>query len=508
MHLVYGIKGIRSEVDLDGLDVFTGPNGSGKTAVLQALQFALLGRVPGIGQRALGVLGDISVVLQVDAVTVRRTLTGGRSGLSVTPSRGERTLADKEERLAALLGAAPLVLDFAGFAGSSGPEQRRTLLTLAGGIDGERLRELCGAHWPAVAHLWNGDPEDFLSAARRQARDQRLEAERALAAARTVLEEAGDEGEDAAALRAAVEAGEEALREHARWEGAARERAALPPRPSAEEMLELRGRLERAEAAVADIRRLMPAGDTSRLEALAATAACPVDGAVRCPVDWSGRLSAVRRDHAILQPVLVAAAADASAARAALRAAEEAEARWVAQESRHAPEPPAPPDVEALRQRLYRAQARDQAVATLARCEAAAAAAQELEAAVGERSPLADAVLEAGLEPLRALASRHSEAMGCGLLSLSPLGMGPVAWDACSSGERAALALSLGIAMLERLRPPLRLVLLDNAECLDPERRARVFAALAAARAEGCITHAVVAGVLPGAPDGWTHHRL
>jgi len=175
--------------------------------------------------------------------------------------------------------------------------------------------------------------------------------------------------------------------------------------------------------------------------------------------------------------------------------------------------PPEPEPLEPVHAALDAVRRRDAAQAAVQAAEEELAAATRLLDAVGERSALAQAVIETGLGPLAQAASALLGEWGRqDAVSLAPLGLvrgeRTVPWDGCSSGERTELALALGLAMLDRVKPPLRLVLVDNAECLDPLRLSAVLAGLRRARDAGLIHYAVVAGVLAEVPDGWEVHRL
>jgi DNA repair exonuclease SbcCD ATPase subunit len=548
-------KGVRHRHQFSGCDVLLGPNGSGKSAALQAIQFALLGRVPGVGQRSLLNLspdGVLAVTLRVAVdgapVTVTRKLERGRTSLTIEPSWNDRTLAEREARLASLVGAAPLVLDFAAFASQSAPEQRRTLLSLAGsGLTEDTLRELCGEHWGELASLWHGDPDEFLQSARAHARDSSLQAQHDRELAEARVEALRCEGEAADVEARLVEA-------RARWQeyrtalGVQQERRRLtqllgtarvpePPAPAVVEAMrravqDAQGQVRAAEQAARDAAGLARAGVGVRaLRELVATGRCPL-APVPCPrPGWGQDLAEAEAREAMSAEAAALAREVLDGARRALAQAQAALAE-VESQARDAEEaarlrrqldamapvevPAEPEDPEPLQRALYAIQQRDRALAELAEAQARALAGVRLLSVVGDRSPLAERVLSAGLAPLvqQAAVTLHELGREAGI-SLAPLGLVQangrlVPWDGCSSGERTDLALALGVAMLARVRPPLRLVLVDNFECLDAERQRRVLDALQRLHAAGALHYAIVAAVAlsadPGA--GWEVHDL
>lgn len=88
--------------------VIAGPNGAGKTTLLRAIQIAVFGYVPELGQRGTGVIArgnevEVKLILS-NGTTIRRvfdTSNGAWRSLvfEVTPARGERTNAEKQTRV-------------------------------------------------------------------------------------------------------------------------------------------------------------------------------------------------------------------------------------------------------------------------------------------------------------------------------------------------------------------------------------------------------------------------
>ena len=140
---------------LGGRDIFVGPNGIGKSSRIQALGTALLGYVPGApGKRpqdTYRMATDDSMIVGVNTTEFgfsrmfSRKVTRKRTGeqevsiaqeIAVSPSRGEKTLAESEARIAAELGNFPVMLDFGQFLAMSDADRRKFFYGLAG-IDGD-----------------------------------------------------------------------------------------------------------------------------------------------------------------------------------------------------------------------------------------------------------------------------------------------------------------------------------------------------------------------------------
>lgn len=72
---VQGVKGLTGRVELGGLVLFHGDPGSGKTRVLWAVQFAVLGYVPALGKKP----ATVGRIMSGDVLRVRVELTDGRT---------------------------------------------------------------------------------------------------------------------------------------------------------------------------------------------------------------------------------------------------------------------------------------------------------------------------------------------------------------------------------------------------------------------------------------------
>ncbi len=138
---VHGLKNQDAEYHLGPVSIFTGPNGSGKTSILQAVRFAVLGHDPSLGKAAekiapLMAADEMAVRLTAEKdggakLSVTRTLTnkGGKlsHGVRVLPSDGEEKLAHLQARVAQELGGFVPVFDLGELLGLS-PDKRRAFL--------------------------------------------------------------------------------------------------------------------------------------------------------------------------------------------------------------------------------------------------------------------------------------------------------------------------------------------------------------------------------------------
>lgn len=94
--------------------VIAGPNGAGKTTLLRAIQIAVFGYVPELGQRGTGVIArgnevEVNLILS-NGTTIRRVFDASAGAwrslaFDVTPARGERTNAEKQARVDREIGA-------------------------------------------------------------------------------------------------------------------------------------------------------------------------------------------------------------------------------------------------------------------------------------------------------------------------------------------------------------------------------------------------------------------
>lgn len=150
-----GFKAQECAEALTGLDLFSGANGIGKSARLEAASLAILGYVPGRGRKADDTMalapGDsMSVGLALDTgfgctrSFDRKTTTNRRTGettvkitesVTVSPSAGEANDTERKARIAAELGSFGIHLDFAEFLALSPAKRREFLYGLVSGAD-------------------------------------------------------------------------------------------------------------------------------------------------------------------------------------------------------------------------------------------------------------------------------------------------------------------------------------------------------------------------------------
>lgn len=143
---VSGLKGVTAEVPLTGLDLLCGPNGAGKSAHLQAVQFALLGYIPGVNQRLESIMayasGDkLSAGLSTPDFrfvrTIKRSQRKGKvtfsQDLLITPAGPEKTDADKEAVIAKHCGTFPAAVDLSTFTSQVASARRKFIVNLIGG---------------------------------------------------------------------------------------------------------------------------------------------------------------------------------------------------------------------------------------------------------------------------------------------------------------------------------------------------------------------------------------
>lgn len=144
------IKGQNTVQELTGKDIILGSNGTGKTTRLQALAIALQGFVPGQGKKAdetfkLSNADNMLVGLDTDGFSFTRefkkkvsknkdgsTKESISQSLSVSPSKCETKISEKEARIIAEMGSLPVMLDFNEFLGLSDNKRREFIYNLAG----------------------------------------------------------------------------------------------------------------------------------------------------------------------------------------------------------------------------------------------------------------------------------------------------------------------------------------------------------------------------------------
>lgn len=144
------VKGQTATQTLTGKDIIIGRNGAGKTTRMQSISLAMLGYVPGKGKTVADTFklasdDTMAVGLSTDGFTFEREFTKTKKlksdgspdvkisqKLSVSPSKGETTNAQKEQRIRQELGDFPVMLDFGAFISMTDNQQRDFIYTLSG----------------------------------------------------------------------------------------------------------------------------------------------------------------------------------------------------------------------------------------------------------------------------------------------------------------------------------------------------------------------------------------
>lgn len=153
------VKGQTAVQELSGKDIIIGRNGAGKTTRIQTLGLAMLGYVPGKGKTTadtfkLASADEMAVSMDTDSFSFERRFTKtkklGKSGetevkisqkLSVSPSMGETTNTQKEQRIKQEMGDLPVMLDFGTFIAMTDNQQRDFIYNLSGsGFTWDRQR--------------------------------------------------------------------------------------------------------------------------------------------------------------------------------------------------------------------------------------------------------------------------------------------------------------------------------------------------------------------------------
>jgi len=141
---IEGLKGQNVQYDLSPVTIFVGPNGVGKTAVLQAVEFGVIGYDSRLGKSAekLGPLmsgPEMTVALAVDKENGGRFLLqrglvlkhgGCRSTLRVSPPMGEETLGAMQGRVQSELGFFPAMFNVREFTDLSHDRRRAFIFSL------------------------------------------------------------------------------------------------------------------------------------------------------------------------------------------------------------------------------------------------------------------------------------------------------------------------------------------------------------------------------------------
>ena len=148
--IMENIKGQEGIQPLTGRDIIIGTNGSGKTTRMQTLGLSTLGYVPGKGKTAADTFelasADTMVVgLKTDEFeftrNFKKTSKMDKNGntdvkisqsITVSPSKGESTNTQKEQRIKAEIGDFPAMLDFQSFLALTDNKKRDFIYNLNG----------------------------------------------------------------------------------------------------------------------------------------------------------------------------------------------------------------------------------------------------------------------------------------------------------------------------------------------------------------------------------------
>ena len=153
------VKGQTAVQELTGKDIIIGRNGAGKTTRMQSVGLAMLGYVPGKGKTTadtfkLASADEMGVMMETDSFTFERAFVKTRKlktdgtpdvkiaqKLSVSPSMGETTNTQKEQRIKQEMGDLPVMLDFGTFIAMTDNQQRDFIYNLSGnGFTWDRAR--------------------------------------------------------------------------------------------------------------------------------------------------------------------------------------------------------------------------------------------------------------------------------------------------------------------------------------------------------------------------------
>jgi chromosome segregation ATPase len=207
-----GLKSLHSiDLEVPPLLAIAGDNGTGKSALRQAVVLAMLGHDPAIGKtlsaaRKLAGSGspiEVGIVFD-DAFGIHRSI-GRSQEIDVSPPKGETTQAEMESRIADETGAHPLSFDLAGYLALSAEKRKEALfawLPRGDVLTEDLFREWLGYEGAAdnmrhaIDRLWTehvmeaASPVDGLAAAIEFARTQGNKAEQDRLAQTKVLEAA------------------------------------------------------------------------------------------------------------------------------------------------------------------------------------------------------------------------------------------------------------------------------------------------------------------------------
>lgn len=148
--IMENMKGTTAIQELTGRDIILGRNGAGKTTRMQSLGLAMNGYVPGKGKTAADTFkmasDDTMVVgLETDSFEMSRTYKRSSKlkkdgqmevkisqALFISPSKGETTNAQKEQRIREELGDFPVMMDFGAFIAMTDSQKRDFIYSLSG----------------------------------------------------------------------------------------------------------------------------------------------------------------------------------------------------------------------------------------------------------------------------------------------------------------------------------------------------------------------------------------
>lgn len=215
-----GLKNLRDvDIQIPHLLALSGPNGSGKTAILQGIRIAVLGHDPETGRtlsatrELAGEERGIALGLSFDNGFGIHRVLGKSTETSVVPPEGETTERERQARIDEETGSFPFSFDLAAFLDLSAEKRRDFLFELlprgAADLDQETFRDWLGYDAAdevvkrGIDHLWQEHVMaaqtaiDGLATAIDSARDRMLKAERDRQAAATISEDADRDAREA-----------------------------------------------------------------------------------------------------------------------------------------------------------------------------------------------------------------------------------------------------------------------------------------------------------------------
>lgn len=135
-----GFKGEKKcTYDLTGLDLLAGDNGAGKSTLIQAIQFALTGKIPGVGEKNQELIkfsneSDMEVTVFLDnGIVTRRLYLDGitiKESVECDAYLQSGTLAEKNRAILENTIGLPITLNFGEFVGMKDKEKREFIYSL------------------------------------------------------------------------------------------------------------------------------------------------------------------------------------------------------------------------------------------------------------------------------------------------------------------------------------------------------------------------------------------